>query len=218
MSRVLNLNRTYPHEEPGDGPPFTLNIPELIFLDQGITAIVGPSGSGKSSIFRILAGLDSCPGLIWEFQNLNLAALSMGERRLGIVFQSYDLFPTLTAQENIKFAGRARQRPEIEIQKDLAQLGTRLKIENILERRVDRLSGGERQRVAIARALMGKPRMLLLDEPFAALDPDNRGEARKLVQQTIAASGIPALLVTHDPEDVAILAEKIIQLRHGRLA
>jgi ABC-type sugar transport system ATPase subunit len=215
MSRVRNLYRKY--EISGD-QNFVIDIPEMEFLDSGITAIQGPSGSGKSSIFRILAGLDACPGLSWEFQDLNLAALSIGDRRLGIVFQNFELFQTLTVDENIRFAGRVRQRAKNEINRDLEQFADRLKIENILGRRVDRLSGGESQRVALARALMGRPRMLLLDEPFSALDPEIRIEARALVKQTLSDFKIPALIVTHDLEDVRALAEKVIQIRNGRLA
>ena len=215
MSFARKIDRSY---QSGNSEEFTLTIPEIEFLDRGVTALIGPSGSGKSSVLRVLAGLDACPGFSWEFENIDLAQLPIRERRLGIVLQSYELFPNMTAEENICFAGQVRGRSPNDIQTDLARWSERLQFHSILKRKVRYLSGGEQQRVALARALMGKPRCLLLDEPFSALDLELRQEARELLKQTLEEAKVPAILVTHDQADVNALAEKTIRILAGKLS
>lgn len=196
---------------------FSLEIPKWEILDEGVTALLGPSGSGKSTVFRVLLGLQSCRSLRWVVQGVDLANLAVPERRLGVVFQSYDLFPHLTARENIEFAARARLIPNDEADKLLQELVTELRMENFIDRRINLCSGGEKQRVALARAIIGKPRVLLLDEPFSALDEELREEARILVKTLIGRYKIPTLLVTHDRRDVKVLANKISEIRNGHL-
>ena len=209
MSYVENLQRDY-----GD---FKIDIPSWEILDQGVTVLMGPSGSGKTSVFRILLGLDSCPGMKWSVAGTDLAKLKTPQRRLGVVFQTLDLFPHLTARENIMFAARARNVDEGKALKRLKELSSELQMDSFLERPAKVLSGGEKQRVAIARAIIGDPRLLLLDEPFSALDQELRGESRRLVKRIIEAEKIPTLLVTHDPQDVEVLANKVSLIRNGRL-
>ncbi len=176
----------------------------------------GPSGAGKTSVFRVLLGLDSCDSLQWRFKEIDLAKLAVPERRLGVVFQNYELFPHLTARDNIVFAAKARKINEKNISENLAKLVADLKLESCLFRRAHQLSGGEQQRVALARAIIGEPRFLFLDEPFSALDADLRQEARNLVQSVINERKIPSLLITHDPEDLKI-AQKTFKISNGRL-
>ncbi|NUN04528.1 MAG: ATP-binding cassette domain-containing protein [Bdellovibrio sp.] len=209
MSYVENLQRDY-----GD---FKIEIPSWEILDQGVTVLMGPSGSGKTSVFRILLGLEPCPGMKWNVNGTDLAKLKTPQRRLGVVFQTLDLFPHLTASENILFAARARNVDEDKARKRLKELSSELHMDSFLERSASVLSGGEKQRVAIARAIMGEPRLLLLDEPFSALDQELRGESRKLVKRVIETEKIPTLLVTHDPQDVEVLANKVSHIRNGRL-
>lgn len=209
MSFVENLRRNY-----GD---FKVDIPRWEILDQGVTVLWGPSGSGKTSVFRVLLGLEACPDMKWFFAGQDLARLTTPQRRLGVVFQTLDLFPHMTAKENILFAARARDVNREKARgrlKDLAQI---LKMESFLDRPASVLSGGERQRVAIARAIMGEPRLLLLDEPFSALDQELREESRKLVRSVIEAEKIPTLLVTHDQKDVDVLANKVSVIRQGQI-
>lgn len=216
MSYVENLQRDY--NLPRGQGDFKLDIPSWEILDQGVTVLMGPSGSGKTSVFRILLGLEPCPGMKWNFNGIDLAKLKTPERRLGVVFQTLDLFPHLTASENIMFAARARNVDEGKALKRLKELSSELQMDSFLERSASVLSGGEKQRVALARAIIGEPRLLLLDEPFSALDQELRAESRKLVKRVIDAEKIPTLLVTHDPQDVEILANKVSHIRNGRLA
>lgn len=196
---------------------FQLSIDRWEILDQGVTVLWGPSGSGKTSVFRALLGLEPCPGLKWTFQGEDLARLKTPQRRMGVVFQTLDLFPHMTAEENILFAARARGVDHAKALRRLKTLSEELQMEGFLSRNAAVLSGGEKQRVAIARALIGEPRILLLDEPFSALDEELRDDSRQLLKKVIEAEKIPVLLVTHDQRDVELLATKITKINRGRL-
>lgn len=210
MSLVENLIKTY-----DDG--FSLHVPRWEIADTGITVLKGPSGAGKTSIFRILIGLEPCREARWTFQGENLNHLPIRDRRLGVVFQTYDLFPHLTASENLWFSALARRVPKDRAGKFFDELVSLLKLESLLNRKAYYLSGGEKQRVALARALMGEPRFLFLDEPFSNLDTELRVEARVLVKSAIERFKIPSLLITHDPEDVKILAQHVVNIKNGKL-
>lgn len=209
MSVIKNIYRNY-----GD---FILDVPHLEIPDLGITAIWGPSGSGKTTLFRILVGVEPCAGWSWQYEDQDLARLPVPERRLGVVFQGLELFPHMSAEENIQFAAEARKRPFSAWSRDLLELSEALQIKPLLKKRVGLLSGGERQRVAVARALIGEPRILLLDEPFSSLDSNLREEARSLIKKVILQRKIPALLITHDPADLKILADHTLQISSGRI-
>lgn len=209
MSWVRGLKHDY-----GD---FTIDIPEWEILDQGVTALWGPSGAGKTSVFRFLIGLETCRSLSWEFKGEDLAKLPVPKRRLGVVFQSLELFPHMTARENIAFAAEARRIDASEASVRIEELSMLLGLNAALDRRATLLSGGEKQRVALARALIGQPRILFLDEPFSALDADLRHEARTLVKRVIEVEKIPAVLITHDREDLSALAAKVSEINNGRL-
>jgi sulfate transport system ATP-binding protein/putative spermidine/putrescine transport system ATP-binding protein len=208
MSLVEGLNKKFE-----DG--FHLEIPRWEIADQGVTALWGPSGSGKTTLFRILIGLESCPGLKWNFKGVDLARLSVPERRLGVVFQSLELFPHMTAERNILFAAECRKIPNAD--QRLKELATDLRMADYLKRPARVLSGGEAQRVALARALIAEPRFLFLDEPFSSLDNELKGEARQVVQQTLSKRAVPTLLITHDKEDLNVLADHVTKIRDGRL-
>lgn len=209
MSLIKNLIHDY-----GE---FKLNIPHWELSDKGITALIGPSGSGKTSCFRILLGLDPCKTLQWIFKGEDLALQPVEKRNLGVVFQSYQLFPHLTAMQNILFAVKARGKTKADVQEVYDDLIGTLDIVSILDRKVQKLSGGEQQRVALARALVTLPIFLFLDEPFSALDRPLRREARALVQRTIKRFSIPTLLITHDDEDVSDLADEVVGIKNGEL-
>ncbi|MBV2167444.1 MAG: ATP-binding cassette domain-containing protein [Bdellovibrio sp.] len=209
MSYVENLHRDY-----GD---FKLDIDSWEILDEGVTVLWGPSGSGKTSVFRILLGLEPCPGMKWIFQGVDLAKLKTPQRRLGVVFQTLDLFPHMTAEENILFAARARDVNPQKAAARMKELTEVMQMQGFLQRKAAVLSGGEKQRVAIARALVGEPRLLLLDEPFSSLDQELREESRKIVKRVIEIEKIPTLLVTHDQKDVEVLGNKVTTIRQGKL-
>jgi sulfate transport system ATP-binding protein/putative spermidine/putrescine transport system ATP-binding protein len=209
MSVVDGLNKNY--------KGFSISISRWELLEKGVQVLWGPSGSGKTSIFRILLGLESCDGLSWKWGAEDLAKMPVRDRKLGAVFQTLDLFPHLSARQNLMFAAQARKVESKKSQERFDKLVGILKMQNFLDRRAELLSGGEKQRVALARALMSFPRMLLLDEPFSALDAALKSEARKLVKELIHETGTPALLVTHDSDDVDDLADKISEIREGKL-
>ena len=210
---IRNLKKAY------DG--FNIEIPELKIADEGITALSGRSGSGKTSVIRILLGLEDCPGLSWMISTpegeKDLAKLPVEKRNLAVVFQNYELFAHMTAGDNILFAAKAQRLSPDEARSRLDRLATRLQIETILKRKVSVLSGGERQRVALARALIRNPRFLFLDEPFSALDIELRQDARGLVKAVVNEYKVPTLLVSHDPADIEALASHVVKIADGRV-
>ena len=209
MSLVENLRHDY-----GD---FKLEIPSWEILDSGVTALCGPSGSGKTSVFRMLLGLEKNLNFSWTFKGQDLAKKKTPDRKLGVVFQSYDLFPHMTARENILFAAKARKVPAERAEKRLKEISQTLKMDSFLDRKSSLCSGGEKQRIALASAIIGEPQILLLDEPFSALDSHLRQESRKLVKDLIEKEKIPTILVTHDKEDVDYLANKVSYIENGSI-
>ena len=178
-------------------------------------AVVGPSGSGKSTILRILAGVERrAHGTVlvkehyWQ-DSSNGTWVPSWDRRVGWVPQETLLFPHLTVRENLSYGGAL---PDW-----VSETATLLQIEDLLDRRSRRLSGGERQRVALGRALLSKPRILLLDEPFSALDRPLRGELSELVSDWALDRSVPIVLVSHDEEDAKWLAEERWHVGGGSL-
>ncbi len=209
MSVVKNLQREY--------SGFSIDIPHWEIADTGITALIGPSGAGKTTVFRLLIGLEPCPSLSWIFKGEDLALLSPPERRLGVVFQSLELFPHMTAKQNILFAARARNMSAASVEPRLQELVQDLRLEACLLRQAHLLSGGEAQRVALARAVIAQPRFLFLDEPFSALDTKLKVEARDLVRRVMDRLQIPTLLITHDPDDIRALAQAAVEIHNGKI-
>lgn len=209
MSLVEDLFHDY-----GD---FKIEIPRWEIADRGVSVLWGPSGSGKTSVFRLLAGLEKPQRLKWTFDGVELSRFPVPERRLGVVFQTLDLFPHMTAAENVLFAAQARGLSRDEALRRLADYASAMKMQDFLSRRAELLSGGEKQRTALARALVGKPRILFLDEPFSALDEELRDESRKLVRALIDREKIPALLITHDRRDAEILGDRVHRIQSGKI-
>lgn len=194
---------------------FKIEIPEWQWPDQGITALLGPSGCGKTTLFRILLGLEPKAKYSWIFQNKEMQTLTPKQRQFAVVFQSYDLFPHMTAKENIQFAMKVRNLPHDS--KRLHKVIEQLKMNHFIDQSVVFLSGGEKQRVALARALVSEPKMLFLDEPFSALDADLRLESRKLVKELIHELAIPTMLITHDLADVEAIADRHFKMNQGQI-
>ena len=205
---IRNLKKNY--------SSFQINIPYLELLEQGVSALVGPSGSGKTSFLRILSGLDECPSLEWIFNNQDINKLSIADRKIAFVFQNLELFPHMTAYENIKFAGVSSKSPHWK--EEASFLLKNLNIDYCKNQRSDQLSRGEAQRVALVRSLVIQPRVLFLDEPFSSLDDEHRKKALNLVKDIIEHYKIPAILVSHLKEDVEFLAQKIVHIKNGQIA
>jgi ABC-type sulfate/molybdate transport systems ATPase subunit len=185
---------------------------------QGLVALLGPTGSGKSTLLRTLAGLERPDrghirhgDAVW-FDGLQAAWVPTQQRRVGVVFQDYALFPHLSVRDNIGYGLPRRLRAE-----RVAEWVDRLHLGSFAQRYPHQLSGGQRQRVAMARALIRQPRLLLLDEPFAALDHSCRQHLRAELRTILAEANCPALMVTHDVEEARYLADKLGVLVDGRL-
>lgn len=191
---------------------FQLEVKRWEILDEGIHVLAGPSGSGKSTLLRGLMGFEKTPGMKWMFLGEDIAQLPVEKRRLGVVFQSWDLFPHMTAYENVVFAAKARGLNEMTFRERWSWISETLQMKNFMSTSAEKISGGEKQRTALARALIAKPRILLLDEPFSALDETLRDQARELLRTVVQIDKIPALLVTHDKRDVDALANKVSQI------
>lgn len=196
---------------------FVLDVPEMRVLDQGVTALMGPSGAGKSTLIRVLLGLEPAKGWSWRLGETEISPLPVSRRGFGVVFQTLELFPHLSAFENIYFPLRARGDLSEGARARVERLMKRLEISDLRERKPARLSGGERQRVAIARALSFSPRFVFLDEPFSSLDQDLRRSSRGLVSEILREEDVPALLVTHDPADVESLSQLTHVMKGGKL-
>jgi ABC-type Fe3+/spermidine/putrescine transport system ATPase subunit len=183
--------------------------------------VLGPSGCGKTTLLRLVAGLirpDS--GEIWL--NGQMASgpgtfMPPHDRRLGFVFQDLALWPHLTVQQNLDFLMRAVKVPRRERQRRAGEILRLVQIEQLAKRSPHELSGGEQQRVALARALVGEPRLLLFDEPLSSLDADLRVTLRSELRQLQRNLGLTTIYVTHDREDAAVLADRIVEMRAGRL-
>jgi molybdate transport system ATP-binding protein len=186
-----------------------------------ILALVGPSGSGKSTTLRAIAGLYepsdgriACNGSVWLDRGAGIG-VPPRERRVGMVFQSYALFPHLTAAENVMEALGDRP-PQARKDSALALLA-RMHLDGLQDRRPASLSGGQQQRVAVARALARKPDVLLLDEPFSAVDRVTRRRLRGELAELRRELSMPVILVTHDLDDVVRLADRMCVLNGGSI-
>ena len=191
--------------------------------DGSLTALLGPSGSGKTTLLRIVAGLefaDDGPGKIL-FHGENVVDVPAGKRHVGFVFQHYALFKHMTVAENIAFGLSVlprRERPNAEeITHRVHELLGLVKLDGLDKRRPHELSGGQRQRVALARALAIKPKVLLLDEPFGALDAQVRKDLRRWLRSFHDEIGLTTLFVTHDQEEALELADQVVVMRNSRI-
>ncbi len=186
-----------------------------------LLALLGPSGSGKTTLLRVIAGLEHPDAGRVLFGGEDATQLSVQERRVGFVFQHYALFRHLSVAENIAFGlkvRRARDRwPATRIANRVEELLSLVQLQGLGGRYPAQLSGGQRQRVALARALAIEPRVLLLDEPFGALDAQVRRDLRGWLRQLHEQTGLTTVFVTHDQEEALELADRVAILNHGRI-
>ena len=189
--------------------------------DGEFLALLGPSGAGKTTLLRVLAGLEAPDGGRVMLDGEDFLALSARERRVGLVFQHYALFRHMTVAANIAFGlevlPRGARPTRAAIAARAGELMALLHIAGLGDRYPAQLSGGQRQRVAVARALAPGPRLLLLDEPFGALDAKVRKELRGELRRIHDATGVTTILVTHDQEEAVALADRVVLLNQGRV-
>ena len=186
-----------------------------------LVALLGPSGSGKTTLLRIIAGLDWPDSGEVRFDGQDALSRSVGERNVGFVFQHYALFRHMNVFENVAFGLRVRKGanklPEAKIRERVNELLSLVQIDWLADRYPGQLSGGQRQRVALARALAISPRVLLLDEPFGALDAKVRKELRRWLRQLHEELPVTSVLVTHDQEEALELADTVVVMGRGRI-
>jgi sulfate transport system ATP-binding protein len=196
--------------------PVSLAIPS-----GALVALLGPSGSGKTTLLRILGGLEEPTSGRVLFDGVDATGMRVQERRAGFVFQHYALFRHMTVFENVAYGLRARPRAtrptNAEIGRRVARLLDLIQLPDIGKRYPSQLSGGQRQRVALARALAIEPRMLLLDEPFGALDAKVRKELRQGLRDIHDTTGLTTVFVTHDQEEAMELADLVVVMSMGRI-
>jgi molybdate transport system ATP-binding protein len=197
-------------------PAFTLDLTLEVAAGE-VVALLGPNGAGKTTALRALAGLTGLSRGEIVLGGRPLHTLPAERRPIGMVFQDYLLFPHLTALENVAFGPRCRGTSKAEARRIAAGLLERVGLADRAQARPRQLSGGQAQRVALARALATRPELLLLDEPLAALDAHTRLEVRSQLRRHLAGFDGATVLVTHDPLDAMVLADRLIVIEHGRL-
>jgi sulfate transport system ATP-binding protein len=198
-----------------------LNDVSLAAADKEFLALLGPSGSGKTTLLRVLAGLEQPDAGEVRFRGEDYLAIPARRRRAGMVFQHYALFRHMTVAQNIAFGLKVRPRaerpPAAEIRRRVGDLLSLVQLEGLEKRFPSQLSGGQRQRVALARALAIEPRILLLDEPFGALDAQVRRDLRRWLRDMHDRAGVTTVFVTHDQEEALDLADRVAILKDGKL-
>src|ERR1700735_2060146 len=198
-----------------------LNGASFVAPQGGFISLLGPSGSGKTTLLRILGGLEFADSGSVRFADLNWLDMPARTRNAGFVFQQYALFKHMSVADNIAFGLRVRPRPKrpskSEITARVTELLALVQLPGLEGRYPSQLSGGQRQRVALARALAIEPRMLLLDEPFGALDAKVRKELRGWLRSLHERLGITTIFVTHEQEEAFALADLVVVMNRGKI-
>lgn len=180
-------------------------------------SLLGPSGCGKTTLLRLVAGLAAADSGQFQLDGQEIAKLPPHKRDVGVVFQSYALFPHLTVAENVAFGLKAKGAPTGEIANIVKQFLGLVHMEALADRSVRALSGGQQQRVAVARALAVKPKLLLLDEPFSALDRKLRETMQIELRRLLRERAITAIFVTHDQDEALIMSDRVAVMNSGRI-
>lgn len=182
-----------------------------------LVALLGPSGSGKTTILRMIAGLETPSFGDIYIDGKRVNDIPASQRGIGFVFQNYALFRHMTVYDNIAFGLKLQKVPKDEIKKRVTELLEITGLAGLEKRYPNQLSGGQRQRVAFARALAPNPQVLLLDEPFAAIDAKVRTELRTWLRSMVTKLGITSIFVTHDQDEAVEVADEIIITNHGKI-
>ena len=207
---VEHLSKRFGSFDAVDDVSFDVRSGELV-------ALLGPSGGGKSTILRIIAGLETADSGIVRFDGERVEHLHARARKVGFVFQHYALFRHMTVAENIAFGLDVRGESRERCRKRVEELVQLMGLQGLQERVPAQLSGGQRQRVALARALAPQPRLLLLDEPFAAIDAKVREELRQWLRRLHDEVHVTSIFVTHDQQEAFALADRVVIINGGRL-
>ncbi|MFO0556414.1 MAG: ATP-binding cassette domain-containing protein [Polyangiales bacterium] len=201
----------------------SLALDVSLSIERETLVLIGRNGAGKSSVLRMLLGaspIESGRVALGDrvlFDSSAKIEVPIERRRVGYVPQDYALFATMSVRDNVRFAMDSARSSGVALTSTADEWLSRFSLDSLRDRRPSTLSGGEQQRVALARALAVEPRLLLLDEPLASLDVHSRRAVRELLREWIQRAKIPAILVTHDPEDVRALADRVAVIDGGRL-
>ena len=182
-----------------------------------LTALLGPSGGGKSTLLRVIAGLDSADTGTVSIEGVDATGMPPQKRNVGFVFQHYAVFKHMTVAKNVAFGLEIRKRPKAEVKAKVAELLELVHLSQFAHRLPSQLSGGQRQRLALARALAVEPTVLLLDEPFGALDAKVRKELRDWLRRLHDEVHVTTVFVTHDQEEALEVADEIVVVNEGRV-
>ena len=182
-----------------------------------LTALLGPSGSGKSTLLRVIAGLERPESGVVELDGVDVTKRPPQKRGVGFVFQHYAAFKHMTVRENVAFGLKVRRRPRAEIRRRVDELLELVQIAGWADNYPAQLSGGQRQRMGLARALAVEPAVLLLDEPFGALDARVRKDLRAWLRRLHDEMHVTTIFVTHDQEEAMEIADQIVLMNHGRI-
>ena len=182
-----------------------------------LTALLGPSGSGKSTLLRVIAGLERPDAGVVRLDGVDVTSVPPQQRGVGFVFQHYAAFKHMTVWDNVAFGLRIRRRPRAEIKARVAELLDLVQLARLAKRYPAQLSGGQRQRMGLARALAVDPKVLLLDEPFGALDARVRKELRVWLRRLHDETHTTTVIVTHDQEEAMDVADQVVVMNGGRI-
>ena len=210
MLKVCDIHQQYEGKSLLDGISFSLKDFETICL-------LGASGSGKSTLLRIISGLEApdSGNIFWNGEDLS--TIPTHERRFGLMFQDYALFPFLNVTENVAFGLKFQKMDQKEIRSRVSEVLDSVELEGFENRNVINLSGGEQQRVALARTLAPRPRLLMLDEPLGALDHNLKEHLLFVLRRILRSNRVPVIYVTHDQEEAFAMADRILILNEGRI-
>ena len=210
MLTLSNIHKSY------EGKPLLKGI-SLEVAEGETICLLGPSGSGKSTLLRIISGLEEAESgdVLWEGKSI--ASVPSHERKFGLIFQDYALFPHLNVFDNVAFGLKMQKLGKEEIRPRVDEALKQVGLQEFAKRSVTDLSGGEQQRIALARALAPRPRLLMFDEPLGALDRRLREYLLVEIKKILEESGVPAIYVTHDQSEAFALAHRVMLLNEGMI-
>ena len=217
MSHILEIRDLTKIFETDEAPVTAVNQASFDIKDGEFFTMLGPSGCGKTTTLRMIAGLESITSGTIKFDKQDFLKQSAFQRNIGMVFQSYALFPHMSVFENTAYGLRIRKLPEADVQEQVTRMLSMLGLMDLASRNPPDLSGGQQQRVAIARALVYQPGMLLLDEPLANLDAKLRVQMREEIRRLQKGLGIMAIYVTHDQEEAMSVSDRLAIFNNGQL-